>query len=227
MLASLDVIALYTNIPKELVLQGIEKRWNEIARNTKLSLTQFLYAIEFVLISTCFVFNEQYYEQIFGSPMGSPLSPILADMVMNDLESSCRLLLDFEINTFYRYVDDVFVIIPREKLNDILNVFNKYYPRLQFTYELENENSLSFLDVKVIRQGSDLLTNWYHKPMFSGRCINYYSSHSLQYKINTIINLIDHAILLADEFFHKSNIKIVKDILINNSFPVEIINKQI
>ncbi|GAB1861615.1 hypothetical protein CAJAP_02694 [Camponotus japonicus] len=81
---SLDVTALFTNIPKDLVLSAVTKRWNYIAPNTKFSLSQFLYAIETVLDSTSFSFNGQFYEQIFGSPMGSPLSPILADIVMDD-----------------------------------------------------------------------------------------------------------------------------------------------
>ncbi|XP_026824323.1 uncharacterized protein LOC113561695 [Ooceraea biroi] len=46
--------------------------------------------------STCFVFDGQYYQQIFGSPMSSPLSPILADMVLDDLETSCIGNLGFD-----------------------------------------------------------------------------------------------------------------------------------
>jgi len=32
------------------------------------------------------MFNDKFYRQTFGLPMGSPLSPILADLVMQDLE---------------------------------------------------------------------------------------------------------------------------------------------
>jgi len=44
--------------------------------------------------------------------MGSPLSPILADMVMDDLETASIRKLDFKVHVFYRYVDDIFMIIP-------------------------------------------------------------------------------------------------------------------
>ncbi|EFN69794.1 hypothetical protein EAG_13539, partial [Camponotus floridanus] len=47
--------------------------------------SQFLYAIETVLDSTSFPSNGQFYEQIFGRPMESPLSLVLADIVMDDL----------------------------------------------------------------------------------------------------------------------------------------------
>ncbi|XP_011859249.1 PREDICTED: uncharacterized protein LOC105556755 [Vollenhovia emeryi] len=110
LLVSLDVTSLFTNIPKELVIKAIEKRWTEISTNTALNLPQFIYAIELVLNSTSFKFDGQHYEQIFGSPIGSPLSPILADLVMDDLETECLKKLDFEILIFCRIttIDPVF-----------------------------------------------------------------------------------------------------------------------
>src|SRR5580765_3004583 len=56
-LISFDVTALFTNIPKELVLSAIDKRWNDISPYTDFSLPQFLYAVEFILDSTSFSFN--------------------------------------------------------------------------------------------------------------------------------------------------------------------------
>ncbi|XP_071653548.1 uncharacterized protein [Temnothorax longispinosus] len=145
-LISLDVTSLFTNIPKDLVLQAIKNRWNHVSNKTKLSLPQFLSAVDLILSSTSFSFNGQIYEQIFGSPMGSPLSPILADMVMEDLETKCLQMLSFPVPFFKRYVDDVFAIVPRLKVDEILKVFNNYHNRLKFTYELEKDGSLSFLD---------------------------------------------------------------------------------
>ncbi|XP_071581632.1 uncharacterized protein [Temnothorax nylanderi] len=226
-LVSLDVTALFTNIPKELVLRAIEERWHDITGNTKLNLPQFLHAIELVLGSTSFSFNGETYEQIFGSPMGSPLSPILADMVMEDLETHCLTMLSFCLSFFRRYVDDVIAIIPKDKIGDVLDVYNNYHPRLKFTHEMEINGAIPFLDTLIIRNGNRLLTNWHRKPTFSGRYVNYFSNHPLKYKNNTITSLVDHAILLSDKQFHSSNIKIVKDILKNNCFPDELIDKQI
>jgi len=227
-LVSLDVTSLFTNIPKELVIRAIEDRWEFIQKNTKLSLSQFIYAIDLVLCSTGFVFNDRYYEQIYGSPMGSPLSPILADLVMDDLETFCISRLDFSVQVFYRYVDDIFVIIPKTKLDPVLKSFNGYHPRLKFTCEIENNNMLNFLNTTVIRtDNGKLLTNWYRKPTFSGRYINFHSSHPFIHKLNTIKNLVDHAVLLSDEQFHRTNLSIVQTILENNSYPSHIIVNEI
>jgi hypothetical protein len=224
-LVSFDATALFTNIPKELALKSIERRWDNIATNTKFSLHQFLYAIDLILSSTSFVFDSRFYEQIFGSPMGSPLSPILADMVLDDLETHCLQLIDTTLPAFFRYVDDIFAIVPTCKINQILDIFNSYHPRLKFTCEIEKNMSIDFLDTTVIRNDENLLTNWFRKPTFSGRYINFYSNHPLKYKTNIITNLVDRAILLSDERFHDSNISIVKDILSNNCFPTHIIER--
>ncbi|XP_071647563.1 uncharacterized protein [Temnothorax longispinosus] len=168
-LISLDVTALFTNIPKDLVLKGIEKRWNHISKKTDLNLPQFLHAIDLILSSTSFSFNGEIYEQIFGSPMGSLLSPDAADIVMDDLETHCLSLLNCNIPIFIRYVDDIFAVVPKKSVGLILKIFNGYHPRLRFTYEIETNASLNFLDTTVIRNGNRLTTNWYRKPTFSGR----------------------------------------------------------
>jgi len=226
-LISLDVSSLFTNIPKNLVITAIEKRWTDIEKNTNFNLNQFIYAIETVLDSTSFSFNGEFFEQIFGSPMGSPLSPIIADMVMDDLETCCLEKLNFKVSFYVRYVDDIFAIIPRDKIDTMVNIFNSYHERLKFTYELENNNKISFLNTTVLRKDKILITDWYQKPTFSGRYINYLSNHPHQYKINTIINLVDHAILLSNDLFHNKNIELVKQILTNNCYPSELVNQTI
>jgi len=159
-LLSLDVTSLFTNIPKELVVRVIENRWFLIQKNTKLSLSQFVSAIDLLLSSTGFAFNQRYYEQIYGSPMGSPLSPILADMIVEDLETASIGKLDFNVHVFYRYVDDIFMIIPKAKVDMMLTSFNSYHPRLKFTCETEKDNTLNFLNTSVIRADNGaLLTN--------------------------------------------------------------------
>jgi len=86
-LISLDVVSLFTNIPIDLALDGVSRRWNFIRGHTNLPESEFLYGVRFVLDSSFFVFNNTFYRQSFGTPMGSPLSPIIADIVMQDLEN--------------------------------------------------------------------------------------------------------------------------------------------
>jgi len=119
------------------------------------------------------------------------------------------------------------MIIPRTKLDFVMWTFNNYHLRLRFTCEIETNGTLNFLNTTVIREGDgSLVTNWFRKPTFSGRYINFYSNHPHQYKLNTIKNLVDHAILLSDIRFHFDNLKIVKSILLNNGYPRNIVNNE-
>jgi len=145
---------------------------------------------------------------------------------MEDLEIASIGKLDFNVHVFYRYVDDIFMIIPESKVDLTLASFNSYHPRLKFTCEIEKDNTLNFLNTSVIRaDNGSLLTNWYRKPTFSGRYINFLSCHPYQYKLNTIINLVDHAILLSHEMFHAGNLSTIKLILKNNCYPDNIVDK--
>jgi len=115
-LISLDVISLFTNIPMNLAMDSVNKRWLDISKGTKIPKPDFLKALKLIFESTFFVFNNEIYKQKFGTPMGSPLSPILADLVMQDLETYALQKLGIAIPFYYRYVDDIALAVPRHKL---------------------------------------------------------------------------------------------------------------
>jgi len=85
-LISLDVVSLFTNIPTDLAIECISKKWHFIANACKINKEEFLKAVRLVLDSTFFTFDNRIYRQKFGTPMGSPLSPIIADLVMEYIE---------------------------------------------------------------------------------------------------------------------------------------------
>ena len=83
--------------------------------------------------------------------MGSPISPLFAGMVMDDLESDClRILKDnhkCSLLFYYRYVDDTILCVQRKHIDLIINTFDSYHQNLQFTHELQKNNSINFLDM--------------------------------------------------------------------------------
>ncbi|XP_019886125.2 uncharacterized protein LOC109610764 [Ooceraea biroi] len=68
---------------------------------------------------------------------------------------------------------------------------------------------------------------WYRKPTFSGRYVNYFFSHPLNYKISVFNSLVDRAVLLSDDRFHLKNIDTVRNILRNNCYPAVFVNRHI
>ncbi|XP_044758812.1 uncharacterized protein LOC123316653 [Coccinella septempunctata] len=83
---SLDVINLFGNISKELVLEAIESNWNKIEEVCNIPKEYFKEIITFLLESGYFIFDGNFYLQLFGCIMGSRLSPILSLYVMDFLK---------------------------------------------------------------------------------------------------------------------------------------------
>jgi len=82
-LVSLDVVS-FTNVLIDLVMEILDNKWNLIESHTKIPKKEFLNVVKF---STYFIFNEKIHKQTFGAPIGSPLSSIIADLALQNLES--------------------------------------------------------------------------------------------------------------------------------------------
>ena len=99
--------------------------------------------------------------------MGNPISPILADIVMEDLETDSINKLNFKPAFYFRYLDDIILCIPKNMIDHTVNTFNSYDENLQFTIELPQNNSVSFLDIKIIvNDKQHMITDWYKKQTF-------------------------------------------------------------
>lgn len=220
---SLDVVSLFTNVPIDLALNSINNRWEYIKKQTKLTQDEFLKAIKFILSSTYFTFNNIIYKQTFGTPMGSPLSPIIADLVMQDLEETVFKSMNKKISLYFRYVDDIILTAPANDIDNIVNSFNNYHTRLQFTIERESDRSLNFLDLKIIVNNNRILIDWYQKDMFSGRLLSFFSSHPLCHKIGIIYNLTDRCLLLSHPKFYEKNLTLVIKTLLSNGYPLDLV----
>lgn len=68
------------------------------------------------------------------------------------------------------YVDDNLLLISRENIEETLNIFNSFHPKIEFTIK----ETIPFLDMNVIREGNEMRTNWYKKPINMGRYINFH-----------------------------------------------------
>ena len=122
-----------------------------------------------------FSFNNQMYKQLEGVAMGSPLGPAVANIFVGCYE--CRLFDNtVKPGVYFRYVDDTFVIFRSElDCGYFHEKLNLLHPALNFTVEKEQNNSLSFLDVLVEKEGTGFLTSVYRKPTFTGQYIRWNS----------------------------------------------------
>ncbi|XP_062709768.1 uncharacterized protein LOC134288566 [Aedes albopictus] len=226
---SLDVTSLYTNVPVDYALECIDRRWEEIEDHTPIDKSSFVAAVKLVLESTFFAYRGTFYKQNFGVPMGSPLSPVVANLVMERLEQeSMRKLENKQITmkVYRRYVDDCFCIAKHEHIETIVETFNEFHEKLQFTVEREENRKLKFLDMTLHKQNGKIVKVWTPKQA-NGRYLDFNSESPFQHKRNTAIALIDRAIKLTDAEERHNTINIVKQILRKNHYPTWFVAKML
>lgn len=147
-MASFDVVSLFTKVSQEHTISYIKRRlreedkWKEI---TKLSEDDIISLLKLCLKCSYFKFRNKIYHQKDGVPMGSPVSPIFAELFMESLEG--EILPNPFIQFWKRFVDDTFAIIKGRKSRDILQKLNTFHENIKFTTELEENNKITFLDV--------------------------------------------------------------------------------
>jgi len=136
--------------------------------------------------------------------MGSPLSPTIANIFMEDFEIKALATARLKPSLWVRYVDDTFTIWPygKEKLTEFINHLNSITPGIKFTYEIENKGQLPFLDVLVSRnKNGSLSTSVYRKTTCSDLYLNAESCNPKSHKDSVLRTLVLRAVT------HSSNKK--------------------
>ncbi|XP_058977227.1 uncharacterized protein LOC131801989 [Musca domestica] len=227
-MVSFDVVSLFPSIPIDLGIQIIDERWEELKEYTNMTKGLFLSILKFCIKDNrYFKYDDKIYKQKKGLPMGSPASPVVADIVMEKLLDTCMEKLTTKPKILTKYVDDLFVITGEDAINDTLNILNSFSNNIKFTMEDEMNGCLPYLDTIIYRKKDKLELDWYQKPTASGRIINFFSKHPKQMIINTAKNLVHRVMSISDEKFHNKNKHKIRDILTNNNFPIRIINRLI
>ena len=174
-----------------------------------------------------FQFNGDIYVQTNRVAMGSPLGPILANILMTELEEELIVKVGEDLVNWKRYVDDTLAYIKIETLNDTLNKLNSFDEKIKFTYEIEVDNKISFLDVLIQHEkDGKLQTSVFRKETNTDVYINWHSHVPLQWKKSTLRSLVNRALhicslpsSLAQEIDHLKNIFVKQ-----NAYPSNFVN---
>ena len=105
-----------------------------------------------VTAESYFIFDGEYYKQLDGVAMGSPLGPTLANAFLCYHEKKWLDNCPIAYKPLYyrRYVDDIFVLFSSpEHLQLFKDYLNQCHKNMSFTSESEVNNSMSFLDVRI------------------------------------------------------------------------------
>ena len=93
------------------------------------------YCQPFIILSpnTCFLFQGKYYEQIHGAARGSSISPLIANLFMEEFEIKAINSTPHSPHLWFRFVDNAFVIQQAEHTQQHLQHINSHDPHIQFT----------------------------------------------------------------------------------------------
>ena len=133
--------------------------------------------MELCLQTTYFKFQNQLYEQTDGVVIGSPLSPIIANLYMEYIKEKLIQSAPFQPAPWIRYVDDTFVIWQRSE-EQLLRFHKPEHPI--YHGERESTSKIPFLDVLVTQGGHRLSTSVYCKLIHIDRYILYNYHHHLR-----------------------------------------------
>ena len=81
--------------------------------------------------------------------MGSPLSPKIANRVMEEIEQTALNVYFKPPSLWVLYVDDVYAIMEQTEVESFHDYLNTISTSIKFTKELEKSGQLAFVDVSV------------------------------------------------------------------------------
>ena len=98
--------------------------------------------------------------------MGSPISPIVANLYMENFEAKAISTAVHSPYLWKRFVDDTFTILKSSQKRAFLDHINSIDQHMQFTSEEQREDgSMPFLDILVMpNKDGSLSTTVYRKP---------------------------------------------------------------
>ena len=123
---------------------------------------------------------------------------------------------------FKRYVDDCLVCAKESEQQIILDVFNGFHERLQFTIEYEVEGEIKFLDTILRRGQSGITAEWFPKGE-KGRYLDFQSVSPFSQKKNSVITLVDRVIKLTHVNYRQKTLNTVKEMLKIINYPSQFV----
>ncbi|BHF64852.1 hypothetical protein SprV_0200786000 [Sparganum proliferum] len=200
-MVSFDVISLFTSIPPALAINTIDGFLREKYDETDQQL------------------NGQVYEQKKGTPMGSPLSGLIAEAVLQRLEQ--QVFSSYPPKFWARYVDDTFVVIKRSEVKAFKALLNSIFPDIQFTMEEEVNNQLPFLDVQITRlTDGKIRTTVYRKATNTRRILHFRSNHPVGHKRSCVRTLFQRVQThCSDDSGRKEEINYLQTLFKANGYP--------
>ena len=194
-----------------------------------MSVKNIITLLEFCLKSTYFTFQGRYFEQHEGAAMGSPISPIVANIYMEGFETKAISSSPHPPYLWKIFVDDTFItIIKSSEKERFLEHLNSIDPNIQFTSEECREDGfVPFLDILLTpREDGSLITTVYRKPTHTDLYLQWGSNHTVSSKYSVVGALHQRAkTICSNQELLKQEEDHLKQALTRCNYPAWAINK--
>ena len=234
-MVSFDVKSLFTSVPTDVACDIVRKRLeaemekadSSVRAQTAMDVDDIMILLRLCLNTTYFQVNGKFYKQKQGTAMGSPVSVVIANMFMEELEQKSLETFGHSVKVWKRYVDDTFVVVKKEHVEALHQHLNDQFTGVSFTLEEEKEGSLAFLDVEVKRcQDGSVKTAVFRKVTHTDKYLDFNSHHSVQHKESVIRSLVQRGDLYpSDDTDKSSERKHIDQTLRANNYPKRFIRR--
>jgi hypothetical protein len=165
------------------------------------------------------------YQPDKGVVMGSPLSGIIAEIFLQQLEDSH--IKPLRIAFYSRYLDIIIIYDPTcTDPETIVQHTNSMHSNIQPTPVLESNNQISFLDLLIIRTSQQLEIDLYRKPTTTDTAINYLSYHPMEHKLAAYGYYIEWMLNLPLNLTRQlREWQTIFHIATSNNFPITLLHK--
>lgn len=202
-LISYDVTALFTSVPIEESCNIILNRLKEdttLAQRSSLSPEQVIDLLRLCLTTTYFKYDGDFYVQVEGAAMGSPVSPIVANLFCEDFEVKALASFPDTPKFWGRYVDDALSIMKTICIDPFTDHLNKQHKSIKFTTEPEVDRKLPMLDTLMTRKDDGSIKfSVYRKPTHTDQYLQFSSHQPVEHKMGVIRTLRHRANTLVSE----------------------------
>ena len=127
--------------------------------------------VKLATTESSFILDNKFYKQLDGVAMDSPLVSTPANPFLCHYE---KIWLNqrpsqFKTVVYRRYVENICILFKsKEHLKLFANYVNSKHKNIKFTFETEDSNSFSFLDVKITHKNKEIFAWIFCKATFSG-----------------------------------------------------------
>lgn len=226
-LVSFDVQNLFPSVP----IKECQALINDIMIQSKLdpqNIIDLNHIFSICLHQNYFVHNEKIYQQLDGLAMGSPISPLCADVFMNEIEEKALNCDNFRkhIHYWYRYVDDVLCLWTgsKDELDEFLIYINSINSKIKFTMEI-GYKSINFLDLNIKLSGNKHNFKIYRKDTFCDNIIPADSNHPVNHKYAAFNAMINRLVSIPqNKNDYKKELDTIKTIAYNNGYKPDLID---